>query len=86
MRFLTTLLTATAVCAAMLAAAAYRVGDLPAPEPWAGLTTATVLGSNGTADGGGASGSPLDRHALGTLVDEASRADRDSAHVGGSRG
>lgn len=72
MRFLTTLLTATAVCAAMLAAAAYRVGDTLAVQPWTGLTTRTVLATNGLASSDGSvSASHLDRRTLGDLVDQA---------------
>lgn len=83
MKFLTTLLTATAVCAVLLAAIGYRVGNVPPPEPWAGLTTATVLGSDGSSDGGDA---PLDRRAFGRLVDEASQADRGGTPSPGSQG
>lgn len=86
MKFLTTLLTATAMCAAMLAAIAYRVGDLPSPEPWAGLTTATVLGTVDPSDSVRASSSPFDRGSLSRLVDETSRADRGGSPADGSKG
>ena len=32
-----------AVCAALLTAVAYRMGDLPEVPPWTGLTAATIL-------------------------------------------
>lgn len=87
MKFLSTLLIATALCAGMLAVGAYRAGDLPKPQPWTGLTTAAVLGSDGTVPEGAAmSDQRLDRRALGTLFGEASSADGEAIRADGSRG
>jgi len=71
MRFLTTLLTATVLCACMLAFAAHRAGDLPMPEPWA--VTTVSPNRNVTAQTVSGHGERLDRAALGGLSGAASR-------------
>ncbi|UYW28360.1 hypothetical protein OKC48_07550 [Methylorubrum extorquens] len=71
MRFLTTLLTATVLCASMLAIAAHRAGDLPEPERWA-VTTVTA-DRNAIAEVVLGHGERLDRAALGELSGAASR-------------
>jgi hypothetical protein len=44
MRFLATVLTAAVVCAILLVAVAYWIGEQPDAQPRNGLTAATVLG------------------------------------------
>ncbi|MGH1570787.1 hypothetical protein ACRAWG_09145 [Methylobacterium sp. P31] len=77
MKFLSTLLVAMAVCAALLAGVAYRVGDLPEVSPRTGLTAATVLGIDPVQAAGERAGpDELDHSASSERVGDGARTSR----------
>jgi hypothetical protein len=84
MRFLTTLLTATALCASMLAIAAHKAGELPEPELWT-VSTAT-WDMNTSVEAAADDGPSIDRAALGKLSGEASRPGPDLGFPDGHQG
>ncbi|MHB2205547.1 hypothetical protein [Methylobacterium sp. CM6257] len=87
MRFLSTLLIAMAVCAALLAGVSYRIGDLPEVSARTGLTAATVLGIN-PVPAIGERGVPeeLDHAASSELVGDNARTSKTSTASGRSQG
>ncbi|QEE39162.1 MULTISPECIES: hypothetical protein [unclassified Methylobacterium] len=85
MKFLSTLLIATALCAGMLAVGAHRAGDLPEPEQWAVSTGAeAMIGTAGSADVG--SSHDPNPAVLGRMSGEASNAVRGAAYRDGGQG
>jgi len=84
MRLLTTLLTATVLCASMLALAAHRAGDLPEPERWA-VTTA-MPDRNAAFEAAAEHGPSFDRATLGKLSGAASRSGPDLVSLDGQQG
>ena len=84
MRFLTTLLTATVLCASMLAVAAHKAGDVSEPRNWA-VTGATPV-MNDTAEAAPEHGPSFDRATLGKLSGAASRPGPDLVFSEGQQG
>ncbi|MGX9983089.1 hypothetical protein [Methylobacterium fujisawaense] len=73
MKFLSTLLIATALCAGMLAVTAYRAGDVPEPERWAVSTGGgAMIRTAGSPDARSSNDTTPDRAALGRMSGEAS--------------
>lgn len=70
MRFLTTLLTATVICASMLAVAAHKAGDVSEPRNW--TVTSATPGVDATTEAAPEHGPSFDRAALGKLSGTAS--------------
>ena len=87
MKFLLTLLIATALCAGMLAVGSHRVGDVPEPEQWAVSTGAeAMIGTAGSADAGSSHDPNPDRAAPGWMSGEASNSVRGAAYRDGGQG
>ncbi|SFU94161.1 hypothetical protein SAMN02799643_03303 [Methylobacterium sp. UNCCL125] len=87
MKFLSTLLIATALCAGMLAVAAHQAGDVPEPEQWAVATGAeAMIGTAGSSDAGISHDPKPDRAALGRMSGEASNSVRGAAYRDGGQG
>ena len=87
MKFLSTLLIATALCAGMLAVAAHQAGDVPEPEQWAVSTGAeAMIGTAGSADAGSLQDPTPDRAAPGRTSGDASNSVRGAAYRDGGQG
>ena len=87
MKFLSTLLIATALCAGMLAAAVPLAGDVPEPEQWAVSTGAeAMIGTAGSVDAGSSSDTNPDWPALGRMSGEASNSVRGAPYRDGRQG
>ncbi|KOX43468.1 hypothetical protein ADL19_28140 [Streptomyces purpurogeneiscleroticus] len=87
MKFLSTLLIATALCACMLAVAAHRAGDVPEPERWAVSTGAEgMIGTVGSHDAWSSHDMNPDPAALDLMSGEASGSVRGASYRDGGQG